>query len=1139
MHASLLNRLLFMSNTISQSWSHLSGCQLALQLARFSERESGVSLLITEDQLSAQYLYDELQFFLAHTSIEIQLFPDWETLPYDIFSPHQDIVSKRIQILNQIPTTDHLIVITSISTIMHRLCPKTFIQQHALSLKINQQLNLSAFKAELIQTGYITVTTVLEHGEFAVRGNIVDIFPMGSSLPLRIELFDNTIESLRSFDTDTQKTIEKIDHIEILPAHEFPLNEKSINLFRQKFRETFSVNPTQVPIYQMVSEGKAPSGIEYYLPLFFEHTATIADYLPEHAQVFYIGDPQTQATRFWQELGKQYEHRNIDRTRPCLVPAVCFIPPEEIHAKLRAFNPIKCRLETKTESEIPVLRSTKITEAPFAELKHYMDTHAFRYLIVAESYGRREMLSNLLKQSAIVVTSVDSWKAFYEGSATIGIAIGHIAHSAIIPTEQIAILSEADLFGQPKTPQSRKTVKRVDPDLVVRSLVELHIGAPVVHLDFGVGRYEGLQRIETQGIENEFIVLRYAGDDKIYVPVTSLHLITRYTGNDPDHAPLHKLGTETWQKEKKKAAEKIHDVAIELLETYAKREASVGISYTLDKTAYDRFSSLFLFEETPDQLRAIEEITQDLRSPRPMDRLICGDVGFGKTEVAMRAAFIAAHEGKQVCILVPTTLLADQHYETFKERFTEFPIQVELLSRFKNASESKKVIEGLENGQVDIVIGTHKLLQKNVVFKQLGLLIIDEEHRFGVKQKEAIRSIKSFVDILSMTATPIPRTLNMAFSGIRDISLITTPPAKRLAIKTFCFTSEPHLIREAILREILRAGQVFFLHNNVQTIHKIAEELTSLVPEANVHVAHGQMKETELERIMSDFYHHRFNVLVCTTIIETGIDIPTANTIIINNAHQFGLAQLHQLRGRVGRSHHQAYAYLLVPDKMNLTGDAEKRLDAIVALEDLGAGFTLATHDLEIRGAGELLGDSQSGNMHAIGFSLYMDLLNQTVEMLKAGKTPALNEPFKQGPEIELGISTLIPDDYIHDIHTRLIIYKRIATATTREILHEIQVELIDRFGLLPLSVKHLILTTELKWLASRLKLKRIRANGIEGQLEFAEDAPVNTAALIKLIQIQPKRYQLKGPLKLKFSVRVESVEERIQEIENLLSELT
>lgn len=1122
---------------MSFQYSNLIGCQLSLNLARFAEQNSGVMLLITPDQLSAQHLFDELQFFLADSSIESVLFPDWETLPYDIFSPHHDIISSRLQILNKIPTAHRLIVITHISTLMHRLCPKSFIQQYALTLKIGQDINDQAFKNELIENGYFLVPTVLEHGTFAVRGNILDIFPMGHELPLRIEIFDNSIESLRSFDPETQKTIHKLDQISILPAHEFPLNEEGINLFRKNFREKFSVNPNLVPIYQMVSEGKAAPGIEYYLPLFFNNTACITEYLPEQANVFYIGDIQTPAQKFWEELQKQYQHRNIDSTRPCLSPDICFIAPEEFNKQFKKFEPIKCTFNPDTS--IPILQSTKHAGEPFAELKQFIQTNNSRYLFVAESTGRREMLATLLKQSGIDVQLVESWQYFINSSIPIAITIGHIAHSANIPSEHLCIISETTLFGQPKTPQSRRVTRTVDPDLIVRSLVELRVGAPVVHLDFGVGRYDGLQLIETQGIENEFIVIRYAHDDKIYVPVTSLHLITRYTGTDPEHAPLHKLGTDTWQKEKASAAEKIHDVAIELLETYAKREASKGTSFTIDKQAYERFCNLFLFEETHDQLRTINEIIHDMQSTKPMDRLICGDVGFGKTEVALRAAFIAANDGKQVCILVPTTLLADQHYETFKERFAEFPIKVEMLSRFKSANEAKKIILDLEAGQVDIIIGTHKLLQKSINFKRLGLLIIDEEHRFGVKQKEEIRSIKSYVDVLSMTATPIPRTLNMAFQGIRDISLITTPPARRLAIKTFCFNAQSGIIREAILREILRAGQVFFLHNNVQTIHTIAEDLISLVPEASIRIAHGQMREIELERIMSDFYHHRFNVLICTTIIETGIDIPTANTIIINNAHQFGLAQLHQLRGRVGRSHHQAYAYLLVPDKDHLTKDAEKRLDAIVALEDLGAGFTLATHDLEIRGAGELLGDAQSGNMQAIGFSLYMDLLNQTVEDLKSGKTPELNRTTNQGPEIEFGISTIIPEDYIPDIHTRLIFYKRIATATSETSLHNIQIELIDRFGLMPLSVKQLILITKLKWKAEKLKLKRLRANQNEGQLEFFEQAPVNTAELIKLIQLQPKRYQMKGPLKLKFVFQATEVEKRVEEIEGLLARLS
>ena len=775
---------------------------------------------------------------------------------------------------------------------------------------------------------------------------------------------------------------------------------------------------------------------------------------------------------------------------------------------------------------------------PLISLNNYLADRNRRYLLVVESAGRREVLLDLLKQGNVTAKIQSSWQAFLDDKEIINIITGPLIHGTELIEQRIAIIVEAQLFGEQATPQRRSSQKTVDPDLIIRDLAELRLDTPVVHLQFGVGRYQGLKTIENNGFANEFLILTYAGDDKIYVPVTSLHLISRYTGRDSEHAPLHKLGSDQWQKEKKKAAEKIHDIAIKLLEIYAKRDAKPGYVYQFDATDYQRFVSGFPFTETTDQLRAIEQIIQDMKSSRPMDRLICGDVGFGKTEVAMRAAFLAVQNSKQVCILVPTTLLAGQHFENFRDRFAQFPINIELLSRFRSSKETEKVLELLKNGQVDIVIGTHKLLSKDTQFKNLGLLVIDEEHRFGVKQKEHIRSLRTHVDILSMTATPIPRTLNMAMAGIRDISLIATPPAKRLAIKTFWQEKNNSILREAILREILRGGQVYFLHNNVQTIERVNQDLQELVPEAKIRNAHGQMHERELERIMSDFYHHRFNVLICTTIIETGIDIPTANTIIIDRADKFGLAQLHQLRGRVGRSHHQAYAYLLTPNEKLLTADAVKRLAAIVSLEDLGAGFTLATHDLEIRGAGELLGEEQSGNMHAIGFNLFMEMLDRAVSDLKAGKTPELASPIQQGPEIDLRLSAIIPEDYVTDVHTRLIMYKRIANAKDKQQLRDLQIEMIDRFGLLPQPAKQLLLITELKLLASQLEINKINAAQHTAKIEFGENPAIDPGILINLIQLQAKRYQMEGPTRLRFSLDSTSPEERIYDIEALLIKL-
>lgn len=1133
-----------------QYWGQLHGSALPLLLAEFCQQQSGVKLIIVPDTLSATQLQEELLFFIKNepNTQDVLIFPDWETLPYDQFSPHQDIISARLHGLKHLQMASNGVVICAISTLMHRLCPPSFLNQHALLLKKDQNLSLGVFRKQLIDSGYRHVNKVLEHGEFAIRGALIDLFPMGSTYPYRIELFDEHIETLRRFDTESQRTIDKIPAITILPAHEFPLNEESISHFRRRFREQFSGNPGLCPLYEAVSDGQAPSGIGYYLPLFFSETATLFDYLPKNTHIVLTENASLQAESFWQEVHTRFSQRCYDVTRPVLSPEHGFISPTHLLTAINTYPQLRVQQQPSQKKghvnfnclPVPQLPVDRQSEQPLHRLKDYLEKINKRCLLVVESAGRREVLLDLLKQSGLKATLQSSWQGFLaDVEPSLHIAIGPLSQGMMLQEAPFAIIVEAQLFGESSVPQRARVQKSVDPDLIIRDLAELRIGAPVVHLQFGVGRYQGLQVIKNNGMNNEFLVLAYAGSDKIYVPVTSLHLISRYTGADSDHAPLHRLGSDQWQKEKKKAAEKIHDVAVELLELYAKREAKPGIVYETDEQEYIRFASGFPFIETIDQQRAIAEIITDMKSPRPMDRLICGDVGFGKTEVAMRAAFIAVSNGKQVCVLAPTTLLAGQHFETFRDRFADFPFTIGLLSRFKSRKDTEHTLQWLKSGQVDIVIGTHKLLQTGVEFNALGLLIIDEEHRFGVKQKEQIKSLRTDVDILSMTATPIPRTLNMAMAGIRDISLIATPPAKRLAIKTFWQERHDSVIREAILREIFRGGQVFFLHNNVQTIDRLCQELQTLVPEARIKSAHGQMRERELERIMSDFYHHRFNVLVCTTIIETGIDIPTANTIIIDRADTFGLAQLHQLRGRVGRSHHQAYAYLLTPNKTLLTPDAVKRLEAIVSLEDLGAGFTLATHDLEIRGAGELLGDEQSGNMHAIGFHLFMEMLDKAVSSLKSGQVPSFSEETTStGPEIDLNVSTIIPEDYISDIHTRLIFYKKIANCKHKEALQDIQIELIDRFGLIPASVRHLLAVTDLKNLAARLNIFRIHAYKQQAKIDFGEHPQIEAGQLIQLIQLQAKRYKMAGPTILTFTFEKEQTEERIAELYTLLTTL-
>ncbi|MCC5791606.1 MAG: transcription-repair coupling factor [Legionellaceae bacterium] len=1127
-------------------WHQLYGAALPLALAEFCQQQSGIKLIITPDNLQASQLCRELLFFSEPQS-EILSFPDWETLPYDQFSPHEDIISERLYALNRLQQADNLVLIASVSTLLHRLCPPAFLQQQVFSLSVQQSLHRDRFRCQLQQAGYRCVNKVLEHGEYALRGSIIDIFPMGSTRPFRIELMDNDIESLRYFDVDSQRTIDKVDTIQILPAREFPLTESAISEFRRNFRHQFTGNPAHCPIYEAVSQQNYPGGIEYYLPFFYEETATIFDFLPAESQVLLIEDVHQQADQFWQEVKKRYEQRNYDVTRPILNPEQLFIPTNDFFAKVKHYAHHRCyhRQDTTAKqapafpvSKAPALPIDRQSSQPLKVLSDYLQQKPQRFLLVAESAGRREVLLELLSPTGLPIKNQESWHSFLEDDSAYNILTGPLLYGAELPQAAIAIIVESQLFGEHIIVNRSSKQSRVDPDRIIRDLAELQIGAPVVHLNFGVGRYQGLTTFDNQGITNEFLILSYAGDDKIYVPVTSLQMISRYTGSDSEHAPLHRLGTEQWQKEKKKAAEKIHDVAIELLEVYAKRAAREGFSHTCDKLDYQRFSSAFPFEETPDQKRAIADIITDMQAPRPMDRLICGDVGFGKTEVAMRAAFIAVQNGKQVCVLVPTTLLAGQHFENFRDRFADFAITIELLSRFRSANDSQKVIERLAQGKVDIVIGTHKLFSRDIHFKNLGLLIIDEEHRFGVKQKEFIKRLRTEVDVLSMTATPIPRTLNMAMANLRDISLIATPPAKRLAIKTFWLEHNDTIIREAVLREVLRGGQVYFLHNNVQTINRIVQELQALLPEAKVQVGHGQMPERQLERVMSDFYHHRFNVLVCTTIIETGIDIPTANTIIIDRADKFGLAQLHQLRGRVGRSHHQAYAYLLTPNEKLLTSDAKKRLDAIVSLEDLGAGFTLATHDLEIRGAGELLGEEQSGNMHAIGFNLFMEMLDRAVTDLKAGRVPELAQPVQQGPEIDLRLSAIIPETYIQDIHNRLIMYKRIANADSQDALHDLQIELIDRFGLLPQTVKNLFLLTRLKQKAETLGIIRIQGSAQQAKIVFGAEAHINPATLIQLIQLQAKRYQMKGPQTLICALQSQEEEAKLLEIQELLDKL-
>lgn len=1130
-------------------WSSLHGSALGLSLAELAQQHDGLTLLVCESTLAADQLELQLQFFLGENSgTEILHFPDWETLPYDTFSPHQDIVSERLLTLFKLPLTQKAILLVPITTLLHRIAPQSYISTNSLVIDIAQQLSIKRFRRQLEQVGYQCVDTVYEHGEFAIRGSIIDLFPMGSQHPYRIELFDEEIESLRTFDTENQRTLEKVDNIRLLPAREFPLDKDGINYFLDCWHENFDINHRQCGLYQDVSAGIASAGLEYYLPLFFEQTATLFDYLPENTLTVCYGDIEHSLSSFWQEINNRWEQRRGDTRRPILKPHDIFITKEEFYSALKQRPRINIAGDQQSKpsnttdfpfSKAPSLPIDARAEEPLASLSQFIEqSYSGRILFCAESAGRREALLESLHRANIKPQEVSSWQAFLSTEDRIAITVAPLDAGLLSSALNITLIAESQLFGQRVMQRRRRKKDAYQGDIIVKNLTELRIGAPVVHIDHGVGRYRGLENITIDGQENEFLTLEYANDAKLYVPVADLHMINRFSGANEDTAPMHKLGSDQWQKAKRKAAEKIRDVAAELLDIYARRAARVGYQFSLDEHAYDKFSASFPFEETPDQDTSIKAVIKDMRAQTPMDRLVCGDVGFGKTEVAMRAAFVSVHAGKQVAVLVPTTLLAQQHFENFRDRFADLPVNVEVISRFRSGKETTKILQNLKDGKIDIVIGTHKLIQNNIKFANLGLLVIDEEHRFGVRQKEMLKSLRSEVDILTLTATPIPRTLNMSMSGMRDLSIIATPPARRLSVKTFVRPHDSALVKEAVLREILRGGQVYLLHNEVSSIEKTAQELQELVPEARVGIGHGQMRERDLEQVMSDFYHKRFNVLVCTTIIETGIDVPSANTIIINRADKFGLAQLHQLRGRVGRSHHQAYAYLLTPEGKKLTGDAVKRLDAICAASELGSGFTLATHDLEIRGAGELLGDDQSGQIQSVGFTLYMDMLERAIDAIRSGKTPNIEEPLKNGSEVNLRIPALIPDDYLPDVHTRLIMYKRIASASSNNDLRELQIEMIDRFGLLPDQVKNLFKVTELKLSAQKTGIEKIETSASGGRLDFAEDTTVDPMKIVMLVQNNPQDFQMVGATALKFKKQLPDAQQRIEAVEQLLQEL-
>lgn len=1130
-------------------WGKLRGAAQALAIVEAAQQQQGLTLVVCSDSASALRLEEEVRFFA--NGLEVLYFPDWETLPYDLFSPHQSIISQRIATLSRLQDIRQGIVILPIATLLHKLPPLSFYQGQNFILDVGQSFNLENTCIQLEVAGYYRVESVYEPGEFAVRGSIIDIFPMGQDQPFRVELFDDEIESLRTFDPETQRTLEKVDSIHILPAREFPFNKEAIATFKSRWFDFFENNPKNSPLYTDISQGIAPAGIEYYLPLFFsEDLGHFFEHLPKQTLIIHDANIETNANHWRQDMEGRYEERRHDVQKPILAPAHLMMANDQLFSQLNAFPRIQWSEEAAPEragayqfslQDIPDVSIDARLEQPLQRLQNWLQQNSEQNLLFCtDSSGRREALKELLGRIQVRPKEFNSWKEFVASKSSLGILVAPLETGVGFDYQgnTLFLITENQLFGQRIRQTRRRQKQKIDAELVIRDLSELKPGAPVVHLDHGVGRYTGMQTLEAGGQVNEFLVLEYAGNSKLYVPVASLHLISRYGGMEESSITLNRLGTEKWAQAKRKAAEKIRDTAAELLDVYARREARKGFAFNAPDSDYDRFAADFPFEETPDQQAAIEAIIADMTATRPMDRLVCGDVGFGKTEVAMRAAFLAVQSGKQVAVLVPTTLLAQQHYQNLSDRFSDWPVKIDVLSRFNSAKETQAALKSMLEGKTDIVVGTHKLLQKDVKFEELGLLIIDEEHRFGVQQKERIKSLRAEVDILTLTATPIPRTLNMAMANVRDLSIIATPPAKRLSVKTFVRQHDTPTIKEAILREILRGGQVFYLHNEVKTIEQVARELGEMIPEARTVVAHGQMTERQLEQVMGDFYRKRFNILVCTTIIETGIDIPSANTIIINRADKFGLAQLHQLRGRVGRSHHQAYAYLLTPKDKKLTKDAEKRLEAISSAQDLGAGFMLATHDLEIRGAGELLGEEQSGQIETIGFTLYMEMLEQAVEAIRTGKTPSIDLTSNQGTEVNLNIPALIPEDYLPDVNSRLTLYKRIASAKDDNDLKELQVEMIDRFGLLPQQAKNLFRQTSLKLKISPLGIAKVNAGEQSGYLEFASDTQIDPFALIKLVQSKPATFKLEGGHTLKFKLNMETIEQRFSHIEQIISDL-
>ena len=1106
-------------------------------------------VFIVDDVRELERLAAELRFF-GGGSLPILTLPDWEVLPYDLFSPHPDIVSERLRTLSRLPSLTRGILLLSADNLLARLPPVDYVRARSFELTAGEPLSIEPLRLQLVQSGYVSVSQVTGPGEFALRGSLFDVFPMGQEAPVRVDLLDDRIDSLRRFDPDTQRSLEPLEELDLLPARELPLDAESIKAFRRRYRTRFEGDVTRMPVYRGVSEGIAPPGIEFYLPLFFERTAHIVDYLPEQAVIASDLDLDDVLERGWEAIGVRYEDRRHDIERPLLAPDEAFAPPMQIRAALQAYQSVTVEHHAGSEPAVPTTAREFHTTAPpefrldaraaepLAPLTGFLQSYGGRVLIAADSPGRREVIVEMLAAHGRQPRAISGWGAFAAGDARLAICVAEDLAGLALTQPALLLLSESQLFGtRARQERRRRRAAPSDPAALLRDLQSLEPGAPVVHETYGVGRYVGLQIMQIGGQSGEFLALEYRDGDRVYVPVHAIALVNRYTGGAPESAPLHKLGTDQWVRARRHAAEAVRDVAAELLDLHARRAAQHATPLAARELEYQTFANGFPFEETADQAEAIRQVLQDMQGTTPMDRVVCGDVGFGKTEVAMRAAFVAAQAGGQVAVLVPTTLLAQQHLQSFRDRFADWPIRVEALSRFRSSAETGVVLEGLERGSVDIVIATHRLLHAHARFRNLVLLIIDEEHRFGVRDKEQLKTLRAEVHVLTLTATPIPRTLNMALGGLRELSLITTAPAARLSIKTFITEWHAPTLREAVLRELRRGGQVYFVHNEIQSIEKIAAELATLVPEADLRVGHGQMRERELERLMVDFYHRRFNLLVCTTIIESGIDVPTANTMLINRADRFGLAQLHQLRGRVGRSHHRAYAYLIVPSRRALAADAAKRLDAIASLEDLGAGFALATHDLEIRGAGEFLGEQQSGELSEVGLSMYLDMLEQAVKALREGREPLLERPLAAASEIELQVPALLPQDYVPDVHLRLALYQRIAAADAAT-LRDMTAELIDRFGSLPVPADHLLRLARLRLAARELGVRRLELGAHGGSVQFEPHNQVDAARVVKLVRAQGREFRLEGPLKLRVTRALPQPEQRFDYAQRLLMQL-